>query len=128
MLAGGIRQQVKNGGIHAIAQACGRRPILENVPEVCVTLPAADFRADAETRSILMFADGSWGYWYIKTRPSGAGIKFCFRPKQRLHTAGTTVETGCFGVPVFSRKGPFSTRLTGNLVLFRRKCFLPLFV
>src|SRR5215469_8852990 len=60
-----------------------------------------------------------------KARPSGAGIEFGLRAKQRRSTANASVEPLRAQFIILIRKRPLSSPLAGHVVLLGRKLPLP---
>src|SRR2546427_619793 len=60
-LASRSRHKIQRGGIHAVAQACGRRPVVKNVSQVPAASRAMDFGPWMEQLPIRLRADGLFG-------------------------------------------------------------------
>src|SRR5207244_12032989 len=73
-LASRSRHKIQRGGIHAVAQACGRRPVVKNVSQVPAASRAMDFGPWMEQLPIRLRADGLFGDRFPAARPPRATV------------------------------------------------------
>ena len=64
--------------IDAIPLICRRRPVIENMAEMCVAPRAEHLRTKHPEAVIRLFADVQIGNRLIVAGPAGAGVKFHF--------------------------------------------------
>ena len=62
----------------------------------------------------------------IETWPPATRVVLGFRIKERCIATFAVVDTRRFGIPIDTREGLFSTRLTRDLKFLRGELFLPL--
>jgi hypothetical protein len=118
------RPKHQRGRVHAVAQTCGRRTIIENVTQVPVTPGACHRRALAETS--IFHRDNIFQRNRLpETGPSRPRIKLGLGRKERCVTANTAIEAGLVEIPIRSRVGHFSIGPTGDIEGVRRELLSP---
>src|SRR2546427_12514486 len=73
-LASRSRHKIQRSGIHAVAQACGRRPVVKHVSQVPAASRAMDFGPWMEQLPIRLRADGLFGNRFPEARPASAAV------------------------------------------------------
>src|SRR3989441_12415905 len=73
-LASRSRHKIQRGGIHAVAQACGRGPVVKPVSEVPAASRAMDFGPWMEQLPIRLRANGLFGNRFPEARPASAAV------------------------------------------------------
>src|SRR6266571_9069044 len=73
-LASRSRHKIQRGGIHAVAQACGRRPVVEHVSQVPAAPRAMDFGPPVEQLPIHLRTDGLFGNRFPEARPASVAV------------------------------------------------------
>src|SRR6185503_4124053 len=110
--------------IHAITQARGRRPIVENMSQVATASTAMNCRARHAEGAIF---GGTHGV--IEGRPEAGptrvAFELCFRRIDRQLAAGAREYACPMLVVERAGKGPFGSFLPQHCVLFRRQQFFP---
>src|SRR2546428_2044270 len=73
-LASRSRHKIQRGGIHAVAQACGRRPVVKHVSQVSAASRAMDFGPWMEQLPIRLRANGLFANRFPEARPASAAV------------------------------------------------------
>src|SRR3989475_11243318 len=73
-LASRSRHKIQRGGIHAVAQACGRRPVVKHVSQAPAASRAMDFGPWVEQLPIRLRANGLFGNRFPEARPASAAV------------------------------------------------------
>src|SRR5438093_1667866 len=73
-LASRSRHKIQRGGIHAVAQARGRRPVVKHVSQVPAASRAMDFGPGMEQLPICLRANGLFGNRLPEARPASAAV------------------------------------------------------
>ena len=121
------RPELQRGRVHAVAQTCRWRTVIENVTQVPVTTSAGDSRALTETpifRGDYIFRRN----WLPETGPAGPRIKFGLGRKKRCVTANTAVDPLLVQIPVGAGVGHFRIGPAGDVEGVRRELLSPLCV
>src|SRR2546427_12547275 len=66
--------KIQRGGIHAVAQACGRRPVVKHVSQVSAASSAMDFGPWMEQLPIRLPSNALFGNRFPDARPARAGV------------------------------------------------------
>jgi hypothetical protein len=96
--------------------------------QVCVAFSAQYFSAIQRLTYII-----SRSYVFVRDRrgeawPTGSGVEFILRPKERRSTADAAVQASLFILPVSVREGELSSTTPCDRELFRREILAPLLV
>src|SRR5689334_21391313 len=102
--------------IHAVAQACRLRSIIEDVAEMPAATPAMYLSAQHPKCAVLGGAHRIVER-LEKTRPTSAAFEFGIRGKQRQVTAGTCESALAMLLQQRARPRPLGTFLAQDLVL-----------
>ena len=97
----------------------------KDMPQMGITIGAANFGAGHEKRTILVFADGFTVAGSKKARPTGSGIKFGTGFKKVIAATNTFEHAIAFFILVGTGKGAFGPVFAGHMKLFRRQLCLP---
>ena len=98
----------------------GRWPVIEDMAQVRIALPAPDFDAPHSVGAVGFRLDVFVRDRRPETRPSGAGLELRIGTEQRTATADTAIEAFLMQIVVFARKGELCVGTPGNGVLRRR--------
>jgi hypothetical protein len=98
------------------------------VPEVRAAIAAHHLGAHHAVRRVAVFLDGVSVERLEEARPSGAGLEFGLRGKQRRTTTDAFVRAVFVAVPVLTREGALGAGLAGDLELFGCEALAPLVV
>src|SRR5262245_26549530 len=122
------RRKRQRDAVDAIARAGGFRSVGEDMAEMRIARCATNLGAAHEPRAILVLAHGARLGRRPEARPTGAGIEFGIRRKER-RTAAHALE---HAVALFAvermREGGLGAVLAGDPVLLGREQLSPLFV
>src|SRR2546422_10503120 len=66
--------KIQRGGIHAVAQACGRRPVVKHVSQVPAASRAVDFGPWMEQLPIRLRANGLFGNRFPEAPPGSPAV------------------------------------------------------
>src|SRR5215471_9538228 len=117
--------QRQRNRIDAVAQSRWPRSVFKHVAKVRFATAADHFRADHAVGSIVVLFDRLLGERRSETRPTTAGVKFCFRTEQGLPAAHTFICPPRLGGCELPRERRLGTLLPGHMVLIRRELRLP---
>src|ERR1700689_5413849 len=113
-------------GIDAIALSCGVRAVREDVAGVRVAAAANDFLARHPVAHVPLNLYFFLIDWSIEARPSGTGMKLCFRAEERLPAADADIRAWLFGAFIFSGTRRLRAFLASHMILLRSQDLAPL--
>lgn len=122
----GFRFEFKYDGIHTISFVSRRWAIVKNMSEVRATPAAIDFNTLHPIGVIILIGHSRLANGFKKARPSAFARKFAIGFKQGIAAYSAVIGPSSFKIPVFTRKGPFCSFLTGYVIDIVRENFLPL--
>ena len=111
--------------IEAIAQACRRWPVREDVTQMRVATAATDFGSDHAMGLVFKFPDRIRVDCLEKAGPAAAGIEFCIRHEQRRFAAHAIVTADELVVPVGTGERALGAGLAGHIELLGCKLLHP---
>jgi len=109
----------QGGGVDAVSQAGGRRPIGKEMPEMRIAMFASHLGAGHKKAAILFFLNIVRLKRPGEAGPAGAGSKLVLRAEKRLAGYDVHVDTFLFIVPVFISKGRLRAFFLGDFILQR---------
>jgi hypothetical protein len=98
--------------IHAIAQTCRGRAVVENVPQMCVTTPARNCRSDHTETVVGGFQNIFFRNRRPKTWPACTRFELCARIEQRRVAANAAKHTFRVLVWIFIRIGKLGSGMS----------------
>lgn len=98
--------------IHAIAQTCRGRAVVEHVPQMCVTAPARNCRSDHTETVVGGFQNIFFRNRRPKTRPACTRIELGARIEQRRVAANAAKHTFRVLVWIFIRVGKLGSSMS----------------
>jgi hypothetical protein len=113
------RNESQGGGVHAVAQARGSRPVLEHVPQMRIREPAANLRADHAEAPVGVNHDVARFQGPGEARPPGSRFVLVLGAEKRLSGHHVDVDALLVVVPVFVVEGTLRSVLLGHRELER---------
>src|SRR5712692_9276005 len=109
--------KIQRGGIEAVAQARGRRSVVEHVSQMPAASRAMDFGPAMEQLPIRLRVDGLFGNRFPKARPASAAVVLGVGGEQGQVASGTVIVARRLVRVVFVGKGPLRPILAQHPVL-----------
>src|SRR5437879_6101098 len=113
--------EAQGRGVHAVAEAGGFGPVIEDVPEMSVASAARDGRPGDAQAEIRMLFDVLFRKRRPEARPAGPGFEFRVRAEQRRVAADAAVQAFVVKIPVRSGKRPLGAGTSSDLKRERRE-------
>src|SRR5512145_1731086 len=85
--------QVKGSRVHTVTLASRRRPVIEDMPQVCTTAGTEHFGPCHHSTIIILCADIQRRYRSKETGPAGAGMIFGCCIKEIGTATGAAIDT-----------------------------------
>lgn len=125
---GFLGNEIKSGGVDAVAKTGGSRTIVEEMAEMTMTSAAVNLGPGHEPTAILLgFYVGGIDRLPV-TGPTGSRIKLGLRGEQRESAADAVVDAFFLEIPVGTGKGAFRSVFAGDAKLFGAQSNPPFFV
>ena len=121
-----VRVEFQRGGVDAVAQACRRGAVVEDVPLVRPAGGAVHLRTQHEEEAAVLFGlDVLLIYGSVEARPARAGVVLRLGAKERRAASDAAVDAFLLVIPVLAGKGPLGAMLPGDPVLLGGELLSP---
>src|SRR5262249_37716191 len=122
----GALAKVQRAGVHAVALAGWRRPVIEYMTQVRSALPAADFGPHHKEAAVFVELDVLPVGGLPEAGPAGARIELGVRAEQLRAARCAVIGPIIVRVPVLACECPLRALLAHDVVLLRRQLLAPL--
>jgi hypothetical protein len=120
--------EVQGDGVDAVAQAGGRRAVLEDVAEMGAAAAAQDFRSPHAVACVMLRIHDSFGDGLVEAGPAGAGVEFGVGIEQRLAAAHAFEHAFSLVVVVLSAEWAFGALQPRDDILLVGEHLPPFFI
>src|SRR5712691_5894711 len=120
--------KIQRGGIDAVAQARGRRSVVEHVPQMPAAPRTMDFGPAMEQLPIRLRANGLFGNRFPEARPASVDVVLGVGGEKGQVASGAVIGARLLVRVILVGKGPLRPILAQHPVLLWRQDLPPLFV
>lgn len=125
MRSAGLRDQFQGYGIDAVATARGRRPVVEDVTQMGIAPGTKDLGTHHTVAPVRLLNHGIGRNRAPEARPTGSGIEFFQRAKDRALATHAAIGSRGLGLAILAGKWPLGPLFATDLILLGGENFAP---